>query len=336
MFMIDESTGRGYRLVERSAWMVRAVLLLAVLAHACSRSEASNRVPPVEGTSPGVSLAAASAAPAAVAAVVEPERSAARLPSGITLRYTEQGRANRPAVVLIHGYSDSWFSWSRILPLLPSAVHVIVPDLRGHGDSDRPRSGYGMRQLALDVLELMDVKGIERATVVGHSLGGLVAQQVALAAPERVERLVLVSTGASIHDIAVLADLRSAIDGLTDPVPQDFIREFQESTVFAPVPPEFMDRIVAESSKLPARVWHELLKGMLDMPRTTDLRTIQAPALIVWGENDAIFTRAQQDELVTLTRGTLRVYAATGHAPHWERPDEFARDLLGFLQSQAN
>jgi pimeloyl-ACP methyl ester carboxylesterase len=84
-----------------------------------------------------------------------------RLPSGLELHVAEQGPRTGPAVLMLHGYSDSWFSYSRILPLLPPDWHAIVPDQRGHGESDRPESGYAPADFAGDALRLMDRLGIE-------------------------------------------------------------------------------------------------------------------------------------------------------------------------------
>lgn len=126
-----------------------------------------------------------------------PRFSDVTLATGVRIRYAEQGDPGGPAVIFLHGFSDSWFSWSRVLPLIPARYHVIAPDSRGHGGSDKPEGGYAMRDLAGDVLALMDALHLERATIVGHSMGSVVAQQIAVAAPGRVERLVLVGSGPS-------------------------------------------------------------------------------------------------------------------------------------------
>ncbi|HKG95645.1 MAG TPA: alpha/beta fold hydrolase, partial [Gemmatimonadaceae bacterium] len=81
-----------------------------------------------------------------------------RLPTGVRLRYAEQGDPSGHPIILLHGYSDSWFSYSGVLPLLPERYHVYALDLRGHGESDRPAAGYAMRDLAADVVAFMDAK----------------------------------------------------------------------------------------------------------------------------------------------------------------------------------
>ena len=100
---------------------------------------------------------------------------------------------------------------------------MIAPDLRGHGDSEQPAGGYAMRDLAGDVLALMDTLGIERASAtLGHWMGSFVAQQVALAAPGWVERLVLVGYAPSIHSMAGIDGFTAALNALQDPVPEQF------------------------------------------------------------------------------------------------------------------
>jgi non-heme chloroperoxidase len=261
-----------------------------------------------------------------------PRPSSIALSTGVRMSYVEHGPASGHPVIFIHGYSDSWFSYSRVLPLLPPDVRGFALSLRGHGDSDRPASGYAMRDLAADVVAFMDAKRIVRATIVGHSMGSLVAQQVALAAPRRVSGIVLIGAARSIRHFAGVDDLKQVIDQLADPVPVEFIREFQESTVTVPVPPEFMKAVIAESAKLPLRVWRDLLAGMLATTEATPLSRAGIPALVLRGEKDTYAPAAEQDSLRALLGGAkFKEYAATGHAPHWERPAEFVADLQAFL-----
>jgi non-heme chloroperoxidase len=258
------------------------------------------------------------------------------LTTGVRLRYVEQGDPRGPAVILLHGYSDSWFSWSRVLPLIPPRYHVIAPDLRGHGDSDKPPSGYATRDFTDDVLALMDALRLERATVVGHSMGSFIAQQVALAAPDRIQRLVLVGSAPSFGNMAGVDEFADAVYRLEDPVPEEFAREFQVSTIHHPIPAEFLDTAVATSLRLPAGVWHRIMTGMLATPPAPELARIGIPMLILSGDRDAVFTRGARQALIAqLPQARSAVYPETGHAPHWERPDRFARDLAAFLRVEA-
>lgn len=100
-----------------------------------------------------------------------------------------------PAILLIHGIGDSSATWADLIPRLARHHTVIAPDLLGHGASDKPRADYSVPAYANGIRDLMGVLGIERATLVGHSLGGGVAMQFAYQYPERTDRLILVSAG---------------------------------------------------------------------------------------------------------------------------------------------
>jgi non-heme chloroperoxidase len=103
-----------------------------------------------------------------------------RLATDVTLHYAEQGDPTGEAIIFLHGYVDSWFSFSRVLPLLSPAYHAFVPDQRGHGDSDKPECCYTVDDFTTDVDAFMEAVGIEEATLVGDSSGGMIAQRVAL------------------------------------------------------------------------------------------------------------------------------------------------------------
>ena len=252
-----------------------------------------------------------------------------RLPSGVRLRYAQRGPDDGPAIVMLHGYSDSWFSFSRVLPLLPSDMRLIAVDQRGHGDSDRPSSGYSTDDFAGDAIQLMDALKIERATVVGHSMGSFVARRVAALAPARVSRLILVGAGVRSGNEEVQG-MRPIVDKLTDPVDPVFVREFQLSTVARPVPPEFIDRAVSESLKLPAAVWKQVLTGLLAYPSSE--ASIKCPTLVIGGDKDAVFSVAQQQALAKAVDGaSLTIVPGVGHALHWEDPERFAKELVEFM-----
>jgi pimeloyl-ACP methyl ester carboxylesterase len=253
------------------------------------------------------------------------------LKTGVRLRYAYQGDPNGTPVILLHGYTDSWFSFSQILPLLDSRYRVYTLDQRGHGDSDRPVGGYAMQQFAADVVAFMDAMKIKQATIVGHSMGSLVAQHVAVDAPERVNRLVLVATATTVHTNDLVRQLQREINALTDPVPEKFVYDFQLSTAFQPLSNEFFQTVLKESRKLPVHVWREIMAEMMSPDTGVELKKIKAPTLILWGDRD-FFPRSEQDALVSaLPNAELKVYKDTGHALHWERPEKFAADLQAFI-----
>jgi pimeloyl-ACP methyl ester carboxylesterase len=255
-----------------------------------------------------------------------------RLATGPRLHYAEQGGSDGEAVVFLHGWPDSWFSFSRALALLPERYHAFVPDQRGFGDSDRPDGGYWIDDLATDAAAFLDAVDIGRATLVGHSMGSFVARRMAIANPERVARLVLIGSSLSAMN-PVTREVQAALRDLEDPVPVQFAREFQAGTAHVPLPEAFFAGLVAESLKLPARLWRELFEGLLAYDDAAQLGRIAAPTLLIWGDRDALFPRRDQDLLVAAIPGArLEVYPETGHCPNWERPEQVVGDLDAFMR----
>src|SRR3954470_24681134 len=129
-----------------------------------------------------------------------------RLVHGPKLAFLRAGSG--PALLLLHGIGNSCETWAGVIDRLAETHTVIAPDLLGHGSSDKPRGGYSIAGYANGMRDLLSVLDIERATVVGHSLGGGIALQFAYQFPERVERIVLVGSGGLGPDLS--ATLRAA------------------------------------------------------------------------------------------------------------------------------
>lgn len=255
-----------------------------------------------------------------------------QLSTGVALHVAQSGPEDGTPIVFLHGVTDSWFSWSRLLDHLPDSVRAIMPTQRGHGASDQPACCYEIADLADDVVALLDALDIERANVVGHSMGGVVAQRVAITAPDRVARLVILSSAASVRN-DVVVDFNQVVQDLQDPVEPSFVRDFQSSTAALPLPAAFLDRVVTESLELPARIWRALFTAMISPAGENDVRDIRAPTLILWGGQDGFFARETQDHLVrTIPDATFVVYDEAGHAPHWELPERVAADLTRFIR----
>jgi non-heme chloroperoxidase len=262
----------------------------------------------------------------------------ARLATEVKLHYAEQGDRTGEAIVFLHAYVDSWFSYSRVLSLLSAEYHAFAPDQRGHGDSDKPQCCYTADDYAADVDAFMDAVGIEKATLVGDSSGGLIAQRVALDFPHRVSRLVLIgspTTLVSNEDVRELGEQMLA--ELEDPIPPEFVREFVLGTIHDLVPEEFLERAVSQSLKVPARVWRDYWEGVvLTVDDTARLHEIGAPTLILWGEQDSLLPREEQEwRAAAISNAILRVYPETGHLAHWVQPEWVVRDLEAFLKETA-
>jgi non-heme chloroperoxidase len=257
------------------------------------------------------------------------------LATGPQVHYTEQGAPGGETILLLPAYADSWFSYSRVLPQLPADDHAYALDQRGHGDSERPDCCYSVDDFAADAVAFLDAAGIQRAILVGHSGSCFTARRVAVTHPDRVAGLVLIGAPLSLATPGVLR-FQAAVHALEDPVPAQFVREFQAGAAHVPLPEGFMEGLVAESLKLPARVWKRALDGLVAFDDAADLGRITTPTLLIWGDQDAVVSREEQQRLTdAIPDARLKVYPQTGHSPHWERPEAVAADLATFTRPRS-
>jgi pimeloyl-ACP methyl ester carboxylesterase len=256
-----------------------------------------------------------------------------------------------PPVVLIHGMLNSSRHWRSVALRLAERYTVIAPDLIGHGDSATPRGDYSLGAHAAGIRDLLAVLGIERATIVGHSLGGGVAMQFFYQFPQRTERLVLISSGGLGHDVSPL--LRTA--------------SLPGAALLASLVahPRLLTVLHATGERLRASGWRKavylqaLVRALrpLEQPgaREAFLHTLRSvidvrgqrvsatdrlylladmPTLIVWGE---------RDNTIPLAHGRAAQQAAPGarfeclpkaaHFPHLEDPEALASLLLDFIDT---
>ena len=250
---------------------------------------------------------------------------------GVTLPYAEQGDASGVPMLLLHGYADSWRFFEPLLDHLPPSVHALVPTERGHGDADRPHDGYRQKDFAGDVAAFMDAVELDAAVIAGQSSGGYTAQRFAIDHTDRTLGLALIGTPRDFRDKPDAWAFLRALPDLTDPVDPQFVRDVMTSTITRPLPPALLETLIAESSKLPAHVWQATFQGLLDADVPTERGTITAPTLMVWGDQDRLAPRRDQQRLRTAIPGApLVTYRGTGHAVACEQPARTAADLTAF------
>lgn len=261
------------------------------------------------------------------------EVKAVTLATGLTLPYVEQGDPAGVPLILLHGYTDSWRSFAGLLKHLPATFRTIALTQRGHGDAGRPRQGYHPRDFATDLAAFMDATGIDSAVLVGHSMGSQIAQRFAVEHGGRVRGLVLIGAFASLSDNPAVRELwNSTVAAMANPVEPAFVRAFQASTLARPVAMAFLSMVVAESLKLPARIWREALAGQMQEDVAPELGRIAAPALVIWGDRDALLPERREQEMLaaSIRDARLAVYPGAGHAVHWEEPALVAADIAAF------
>jgi len=131
------------------------------------------------------------------------------LPNGEHLAYIDMGDPKGPPVVLIHGYTDNARDWVPLIPFLNKHDRLIVVDIRGHGQSDKPECCYAKIDFAYDIKLLLDALHIRKADIVGHSLGSMITQVLAEQWPERVRKVILISSTGRVLRLTATARDRS-------------------------------------------------------------------------------------------------------------------------------
>lgn len=240
-----------------------------------------------------------------------------------------QGQSRNTPALLLHGYLDSHKSFFRLFEGLGADRMLIALDQRGHGDSS-PAKDYSIAHFTDDAIALLDHLALGPVHILGHSLGGIVAQRIAQERPELVQSLALIGTASSAAGNAALSWAAPLLADLTDSVPAALAVDFQASITHAPLPEDVFAVFLAETAKVSLAAWRGTLDGLLLEPAPEKTR-IRQPVLIIWGENDPIFITADQDQLrAALPQAYFLALPATGHAPHWERPEHCITALAGF------
>lgn len=251
----------------------------------------------------------------------------AKLKNGLRLSYAEQGANHGTTpLILLHGIADSWRIFEPLLAELPESVHVYALSQRGHGDSDRPATGYRTSDFVEDLRLFMDTLQIGEAFIIGASSGGFTARNFAANHPERTAGLILLGSPAT------LAGRPNPFTELIDPIDSGFVKSFSESILARPAAAEALDSMVAENLKAPARVWLETSNGLFEETFPGELAKIQAPTLIVWGDRDPIITEEDQLAFAEAIKGSkLIMHPGSGHMLYWEEPALIAKDIVAFL-----
>jgi non-heme chloroperoxidase len=255
------------------------------------------------------------------------------LPTGVELDVIQSGDLNGVPVLLLHGISDSAPSMRPFMENLPRGVRAIAISQRGHGDSSKPAGPYTTAAFVADAAAVLDHLRVRRAVVLGHSMGSVVAQRFAIDHPDRTLGLVLEGAFPTLKgnpDVAAFYEAEVApMQGF---MPAEQARGFQESTLGRPVTPAFLQLVVAESQKLPARAWKAILTGMMSEDFTPELRRVAAPTLLLWGDKDGFARAEDQQRLLAAIPGSRMVtFEGTGHDPHWEEPERAARVVGEFV-----
>ncbi len=250
----------------------------------------------------------------------------------ITLEYAEQGAENSQTVIFLHGFLDSWRSYEHVLKHLPEHFRGIAISQRGFGNSSKEGTSFTPALLASDVFLFMEKLNIEKAIIVGHSMGSVVAQKFAINHPEKTQALVLIGAFYHLATNTVAAELEKEVNGFTTAPSREYVEAFQKSTLALKIDEEYFTNLVNESMKAPLHVWKSALRGLVQTDLRAEHRRIICPVIIFWGKMDAVCSEEEQVALLkSLPSAELKTYLRSGHSPHWEETIRFNKDLNEFL-----
>jgi pimeloyl-ACP methyl ester carboxylesterase len=242
-------------------------------------------------------------------------------------------------LLLIHGLGYARWGWEPVLPGLAERFDVILFDNRGIGESDAPPGPYNVAEMAGDAVQVLDEAGVERGHVVGTSLGGMIAQELALAHPERVDRLVLACTtpgGPKAHPMPQVTVALMTEAATLEPAVA--LRRFVENAL-APatvaVHPELVDRIMAHrlgTAQAPA-AWAAQASAGVTFDAYDRLESLASPTLVQHGDEDVVVDPRNGDLLLELVPGArIDRFPGTGHLFFWEAPERFVTSVSAFLE----
>jgi pimeloyl-ACP methyl ester carboxylesterase len=269
---------------------------------------------------------------------------------GHDVQYAVAGPEDAPAVLLVHGITSSLNTWRKVLPRLAETHRVIAPDLLGHGASAKPRGDYSLGSFASGLRDIMIALDVPTATVVGHSMGGGIAMQLAYQFPERIERLVLVNSGGLGREVSLL--LRAAtLPGADLVLPLLF-----GTPLVGPVGAvvgKTLDVLGVRSRGDIEGMWHGVASLRQREGQRAFLHTARSimdaggqrvnatdrlylaesmPSLIMWGDRDPLIPadhgRAAHE---AMPGSRLEMFEASGHFPFNDEPDRFVDVLKDFI-----
>ena len=262
---------------------------------------------------------------------------------GVRLHWAEIGKAShKTPLVLLHGLNNSCLTWSRVAPLLATDRRVLMPDLPGHGQSERPNVAYELDWYARVIAGWLEALGLEQVDIIGHSFGGGIAQMLLLRCPERVRRLVLVAAGGLGKGVGRwlrFASLPYVVEYLGQP-----FMPLGTHLALRHVRKGVTRKDIADLSRLnaqpgSARAFARSVRNVISwrgqkhsfFQRAHEIQQLPA-MLILWGDRDAIIPIEQGRALAARLQGArIKTFKHCGHYPHNEQPELFGRATQEFL-----
>ncbi len=252
--------------------------------------------------------------------------------NNITMHYEEAGQGE--PLLLLHGLGSSAEDWELQMPAFAQRYRVIVPDARGHGRTDKPPGPYSVPQMAADARGLLDVLGVASAHIVGLSMGGMIAFQMAVDGPERVRSLVIVNSGPAlvprtfnewlrVRQRLLLARLFS---------PARSARFLSRRLFPRPEQEEARVQLIERWGRNDPAAYRAAMRALVGWSVLDRVRDIRCPVLVIAGDRDYTPVEAKRAYADLIPGARLVVFEDSGHATPIDQAERFNEVVLGFLE----
>jgi len=303
------------------------------------------------------------------------------LNTGIRMKYVEAGNPNGRTLLFLHGYTDTSRSFEKVIETLlkkDPGLRLIAPNLRGHGESSIPNpsnsNAFGIDDFAADILDFMKLKKIAKVDLIGHSMGSVIAQEIALEHPNKVTSLTMIGAFVNGKKNNAIQDflMPELIAKWKQQLKHDFGKDWKiESFHLTPkdlgtkvtsflrenwvteadCDTSLLESIYLETIEVPLATWFGALEALSEMDNSERMKRLKVPAQIIWGAGDDFTSKSDQDRLRSACEAAYKRNATPiqyknyngdgignnlpGHNLHWANAEKVALDILEFFGSES-
>jgi len=265
-----------------------------------------------------------------------PENSLTIIVNNLTVSYIDEGSANSPTIIFIHGFPLNKLMWEKQIEILKENYRVIAYDIRGHGNTGVENDNFSIELFVNDLLSLMDILNIDKTILCGFSMGGYIALNAIEKYPERFTALLLCDTNCTDDTPEVKEKRIKAIESIKEKGLEQYAEESLKK-LFAPVSySKHIEEIAIVKEmimKTPRQSLYKTLQGLTERKETcTKLHEIKVPVLIMVGKEDEITPPDAALSMHEKIKGsTIHIIDHAGHLSNMENSKEFNNQLTGFL-----
>ncbi|MFQ5969474.1 MAG: alpha/beta fold hydrolase [Nitrososphaerales archaeon] len=254
--------------------------------------------------------------------------------NGYRVRFLEDGFSKSNHVLFLHGLGASAERWGRVVPIFAKYFHVVAPDIIGFGYSDKPEVNYTISFFLDFVMGFVSALGMEHLNLIGSSLGGHIAAELAITSKNRIEKLVLVTPAGIMKESTPV--LNHYIAAAMYPTFDNAKKAFEQmagnpNAVDIVYAKDFVNRMQLPNAKY---TFMSAIMGSKAAPNLSGrLKWIEAPTLILWGEKDGMIPVRYAGNFQSKIKGSqLAIIKGSGHTPYFEKPEAFSDTVLEFLR----